>query len=568
MPRFQHYLFPLSCLCVLACGGGPTQPTGPLVLTRVSGPQEGRVAQVLPAPLRVRVSTGSGKPAPHVVVHWRADGGSLSDSLSSTDANGVASAQWTLGTIAGEEHTVASVVGVSPVSFTVLALPGTPVGLTITPNSVTLEPRSTIQLTATGVDSYGNQVLSSQVTWTSDAVVVAPISPIGLVTGARAGTARVRATVDTVATETSVTVPAHWRAIAAGQSHTCALDDLGYAFCWGTNDEAQLGVAGMDSSGVPVPVATTLQFTVLAGGRDHTCGLTANQRAYCWGRNGEGQLGFGSFQPAASAQPTLVTGGQLLASIAANDGVHTCALTVSHAAICWGWEGEGELGNGRSLTFTGQPSPQIVLGSLILDTLATGQSHTCGLNPSGAAYCWGNDYSGQVGDSSQQLPPYRPEPVAVVGGLRFKSIAAGASHTCALTSDGATYCWGLNDVGQIGDGNVGGVVLSPVPVLTAVRFGDIASSEYTNCALTTTGESYCWGSNVAGQIGDSTTTNRDVPTRTQTAILFRRITVGWTHTCAITASGTGYCWGVNDQGQLGTGTSAAQLVPSPVIAPR
>ena len=90
MPRFQRYVF--SCLCAFACGGEPTQPSGPPVLTAVSGPQEGRVAQRLPAPLSVRASNASGKPAPGVVVHWRVDAGSLSDSVSSTDANGLATA--------------------------------------------------------------------------------------------------------------------------------------------------------------------------------------------------------------------------------------------------------------------------------------------------------------------------------------------------------------------------------------------------------------------------------------------------------------------------------------------
>jgi len=567
-PRFWKHVFALWWLCVLACGGEPTRPTGPLVLTAVSGPQQARVGQMLPAPLQIRVRTSALDPVPHVVVQWRADAGALAGTVSSTDANGVASMQWRLDTIAGEAHAFASVDSAVPVSFTGLALPGTPLALTITPANVSAEPRSTVQLSATGADRYGNAVLASQVIWSSDISIVASVSPSGLITGGRAGTAHARAMVDNIAAERLVTVPAHWRAIAAGQGHTCALDDLGYVFCWGTNDEAQLGVAGIDSSSVPVPVTTTLQFSVLAAGRDHTCGLTAGHQAYCWGRNGEGQLGSGSFQPAASQVPILVTGGHQLISIAVNDGVHTCALTATHTALCWGWEGEGELGNGRSLTFTGQPSPQTVLGNLTFDTLATGGSHTCGVTTSSAAYCWGNDALGQVGDSNPQTPPYRPAPVAVVGGLQWSFVAGGGSHTCALTPDGTAYCWGGNDVGQIGDGSIGGVVLSPTPVQTGLRFTDVASAESTNCAVTTAGESYCWGDNTAGQVGDSTTSNRSVPTRTQTAVLFAKATVGWRHACAITASGDGYCWGANDQGQLGTGTAMTHLVPSLIVAPR
>src|SRR5207249_5689021 len=184
-PRFWKHAFALWWLCVLACGGEPTRPTGPLVLTAVSGPQQARVGQMLPAPLQIRVRTSALDPVPHVVVQWRADAGALAGTVSSTDANGVASMQWRLDTIAGEAHAFASVDSAVPVSFTGLALPGTPLALTITPANVSAEPRSTVQLSATGADRYGNAVLASQVIWSSDISIVASVSPSGLITGGR-----------------------------------------------------------------------------------------------------------------------------------------------------------------------------------------------------------------------------------------------------------------------------------------------------------------------------------------------------------------------------------------------
>lgn len=568
LARVAPHLLSAPCLCLLACGRELTRPPGPLLLTALPGAQEGRVAELLPTPVRVQVSTGSGEPAPNITVRWRVDAGALSDTATSTDGNGIASVRWTLDTMAGVEHASASVDGSLPISYTVRALPGTPLSLTITPGDATLEPDSTIQLSATGADRYGNQILASQVMWTSQVAVVASVLPSGLVTGGRAGVSLVQATVDDITAAVRVTVPAHWRAIAAGRLHTCALDSLGYAFCWGANDQGQLGFDGIASSSVPVPVVTALQFIDLAAGREHTCALTAEGAAYCWGRNAEGQLGIGSLQAAPTGVPLLVTGGRQFRSIAANDGVHTCALTVGNAAMCWGWEAEGELGNGESLTFRGEPTPQMVLGGLVFETLATGGSHTCGLDPTGVAYCWGNDASGQVGDNSQQVPPYRAAPVAVAGGLRFKSIGAGASHTCAVTPDGEAYCWGLNDVGQLGNGNVLAEVPSPTPVRTTLAFADITASESTTCGLTLPGEVFCWGRNGAGQLGDGTTLDQGVPTRAHTTVLFKRITVGWSHVCAITAPGAGYCWGANDEGQLGIGTVAPQRVPAMIVAPR
>ncbi|HEX6533879.1 MAG TPA: Ig-like domain-containing protein [Gemmatimonadaceae bacterium] len=553
---------------LLACGGETTEPEGPLALTVVTADSVGTVGEVLPVAPRVRVTDGSGNPRGDVVVHWVAQAGRLSDSVSRTAPNGEATIAWTLGTVSGSQQLTASIAGVDPVTFTTAALPGAPVSLTITPATDTLEPRATVQLSATGADGYGNAILPTQVTWTSDASVVAAVSASGQLTTARAGTAHVRASVGPVTSERAVVVRVHWTAVGAGRKHTCALDAMGYAFCWGTNDLLQLGATGIDWSGVPVPVGGTYQFTQLVVGRDHACGMTDAHNVYCWGDNASGELGIGSLTPAAVAMPTAVSGSPTLVSLAANDGVHMCGVSDADAAFCWGWEGEGELGNGKFMTFVGEPSPQTVLGDLRFASLVTGESHTCGLTPSGAPYCWGNDYSGQVGDGDRTSPLYRPQPTPVAGGLSFQMMAAGGEHSCGLTADGAVYCWGGNSVGQAGSSNVGGYAFAPQLVASSVPFARIAASENTTCALTSAGAAQCWGDNSNGKIGDGTTTNRTAPTPVATTALFTQLSVGWNHTCGLTADSRIFCWGANDRGQLGVAPSPMKVRPIEVSAPQ
>ena len=199
----------------------------------------------------------------------------------------------------------------------------------------------------------------------------------------------------------------------------------------------------------------SIPAVAIATGGAHTCGLSNTGAAYCWGDNNWGQLGNGSFTN--SSIPVAVSAG-LGFSALATGGVHTCALTSAGAAYCWGYNGFGQLGNsavGYSLT------PLAVSGNLSFSALATAVYYTCGRTGSGAAYCWGDNEAGQLGDGSSTFS--RPAPGAVSGGLSFSALATGENHTCGLTSSGAAYCWGLNNFGQLGDGTTTNSSV-PVPV--------------------------------------------------------------------------------------------------------
>ncbi len=261
-------------------------------------------------------------------------------------------------------------------------------------------------------------------------------------------------------------------ALVAGFFHTCGLVSGGTAYCWGDNQFGQLG-DGTSGSGTdrtaPVDVSGGRTYTALVAGGQHTCGLVSGGTAYCWGRNSEGQLGDGTSGDVRTA-PVAVSGGRTYTALVAGWS-HTCGLVSGGTAYCWGDNQFGQLGDGTS--GTNRTSPVAVSGGRTFTALVAGGSHTCGLATGGTAYCWGGNSSGQLGDgTTDQSPPYGKEaPVAVSGGRTFTALMAGGAHTCGLVSGGTAYCWGLNTVGQLGDGVVPRLVLVsgiPTPAASAI----------------------------------------------------------------------------------------------------
>jgi alpha-tubulin suppressor-like RCC1 family protein len=354
-----------------------------------------------------------------------------------------------------------------------------------------------------------------------------------------------------------------YSSIAAGGTHSCALTARGAAYCWGDNDYGQLGDGTTTESGENGPQAVIggLKFASIAVGDGHTCAITTRGAAYCWGRNtgGEGesfgQLGDGTTTNSYNNGPQAVIGGLKFASITAGE-YHTCAIATRGAAYCWGRNFDGQLGDGTTID-SGASGPQRVVGGHKFASITGGEDHTCALTTQGAAYCWGYNSHGRLGDGTTDDTDGNP-PQQVIGGHRFASISASYLHTCAITTRGAAYCWGYNDDGQLGDGtttasNEGG----PQAVIGGLKFASIKAGEYHTCAITTRGAAYCWGYNVYGELGDGTTTDsrNNGPQAVIGGLKFASIDGGNEHTCALTTRGTAYCWGANWQGQLGDGTS-------------
>ncbi len=192
-----------------------------------------------------------------------------------------------------------------------------------------------------------------------------------------------------------------------------------------------------------------------------------------------------------------------------------------------------------------------------LGSVVAGGGHTCGLLTDGAAYCWGDNSSGQLGDGTRVS---RSLPAGVAGGLAFATLSASSDHSCGLTTGGAAYCWGDNGEGQLGDGTTASSAV-PVAVAGALTFSAVVAGDYYTCGLTAGGAAYCWGTNWTGQLGDGSTTSRSVPVAVTGGLTFTALAAGTYHTCGIARGGVPYCWGYNLRGELGDGTRTARAAP-------
>jgi len=348
--------------------------------------------------------------------------------------------------------------------------------------------------------------------------------------------------------------------MSVGGEESCGLAPANVWYCWGRNQQGGVGDGTTIQRLSPVPVTGGVTFATLsAGGFNFVCGLTAAKTAYCWGNNAYGQLGDGTTTDRYT--PVAVTGGPSFVTLTAGLN-HTCGLTADSVAYCWGRNARGQLGDG---TTTQRLTPVEVVGGLRFGSLRAFGWFTCGVTSVGAAYCWGANDTGQLGDGTQTN---RSTPVAVKGGLTFAALtsAANGEHMCGvIASGGAAYCWGKNSSGELGDGTTT-QRLTPVAVAGGLRFVGVSSGSSITCGLTDVGAAYCWGHNSLGELGDGTTTQRLTPVQVTGGLTFTSLSTGSDHTCGL-ASGIMYCWGMNQTGQLGDGTTTSRSSPTPVRAP-
>lgn len=192
--------------------------------------------------------------------------------------------------------------------------------------------------------------------------------------------------------------------------------------------------------------------------------------------------------------------------------------------------------------------------------LAGGNAHTCAIDDGGTIHCWGLNNVGQLGDGT--IAP-RSEAAPVLGGLTYAEVTASISGACGLTTDGAAYCWGGNLFGVLGTGGDEGEV-QPTRVATNAEYTQLSGYVHHVCGLVQGGGAECWGRNDFGQLGDGGTVNSNAPVAVVGEPTFREISTGTNHTCALDDDGFAYCWGRNEAGELGDGTNQQRTTPTPV----
>jgi alpha-tubulin suppressor-like RCC1 family protein len=363
----------------------------------------------------------------------------------------------------------------------------------------------------------------------------------------------------------------HACAIVSGEAY-CWGENYNGELGDGANINSGLPVA-VDTSGV----LAGKTLTQITAGYEHTCALDSTGTAYCWGLNAYGQLGDGSTTSSNVPVAVDISGvlaGQTLTQITVGV-VNTCALDSAGDAYCWGWNAFGQLGDGTTTSSSVPVAVQTsgVLAGKALTQITAGGYDACALDSAGDAYCWGWNTSGQLGDgnTTSSSVPVAVDAGGVLAGKTLTQITAGRDHTCAVTTADVAYCWGFNSVGQLGDGNTTDSSL-PVAVdtggaLAGKALTEITVGSYDTCALDAAGASYCWGYNHFGQLGDGSTTNSGVPVAVNTGgvlagKVLTQITAGLWHTCVLDATGGTYCWGRNASSELGDdGTGSQSSVP-------
>jgi alpha-tubulin suppressor-like RCC1 family protein len=358
-----------------------------------------------------------------------------------------------------------------------------------------------------------------------------------------------------------------WVQISSGGAHTCAINEVGEAYCWGNNPDGRLGDGTNTARLRPRLVTGGHTWASITAGWIHTCGITTDGQGFCWGAGGSGRLGNGSTANSSVPEPIAVTDGDTWQILSAGYE-HTCGVAADGTGYCWGRNNTRQLGDGSSSNRTTR-SP--IAGDHVWQTVSAaganvgglGRSFSCGLTIEGEAYCWGSRINGALGDGSSSGTAAIPQ--LVQGGFTWTDVRAQSIHSCGITTAGNGYCWGSNGSGQLGVGDVAHRN-TPTLVLNDHDWRDLKPGwTNTTCGITQAGVAYCWGLNDTGQVGDATTGNKTAPQPVAGGFTWLPlISGGGTHTCGVTEAGVAYCWGRGTSGQLGNGSSASTIYRTPL----
>ena len=348
--------------------------------------------------------------------------------------------------------------------------------------------------------------------------------------------------------------------ISAGLFHTCARKQNGKTYCWGYNEQGQVGTGENRiwdrvlrryvTPPVVRPSFVTNTKQVEAGGY-HACAVGTDDRALCWGLNASGQVGDGSgndHQPL----PVAVADGRLFTAL--SSGTYGSCGTTTTGLFCWG-----------NITNTARPTQMIA--NTDFNGVSVGYLHACVAHTldSSRAYCWGLNSEQQTGVDPATWNGPVPFAFQSSLGQNITAFSAGTSFTCADKGDGHVWCHGSNSSGQLGTGDF-------TTTFQARRVGNgslplhgVAAGGNHACALDSSSHAWCWGNGNGGQLGQGATMVAPTPQAVAGGRAYRAVASGDQHSCAIGTDNHIYCWGNNANGQLGVG-SAGSWIATPLQA--
>ncbi len=363
-----------------------------------------------------------------------------------------------------------------------------------------------------------------------------------------------------LATPTQISHDNDWLSVFAGNGTTCAIDSEHIGFCWGQNENGQLGNGVSTDTDRPRMFDNSDSWLRLDSGVEHSCGLkdeSGLMTLWCGGGNSFGQLGIGS--TANQATPIQIKGSNGLLDywLSFSSGhYHSCAIYSDQALYCWGKNSHGQLGKGTidDNLPANWSLAKVTVGSDDWNVIDSGASHTCGIKNTDELWCWGDNATGQLGVVTAS--PSSPNQVAgnwqdvAVGGFVTSAHPTGG-HTCAIKTDGSLWCWGENDVSQLGNEAII-TETSPIQIGAETDWVSIDAGNKHTCALKTDDTLYCWGEHILGQVGIGGETASNSPKRpTQVSSTWLEYDLGHNSSCGVEKTTNKLlCWGDNSTKQL------------------
>ena len=353
-----------------------------------------------------------------------------------------------------------------------------------------------------------------------------------------------------------------FRQLSVGESRICALVESGAAYCWGK----AFNVQDLTSDSVPTRYGGDVTFTQLSSAQgifgDYVCGLSAAGTILCQG------ILLVNYDGGASISTVLTPlDHQVPVDTLATGSTHFCGLTSAGAAWCWGDLNAGMRGTGQPEGANWSLQPNQVAGGLIFTSIGAGVSHTCGMTSEGTVFCWGtgsrlgapsaqlDTSSSNCGLSTQGGAPCAHAPVQTELPAPARALFVGPSATCAVTTTGELWCWG-SLFGEAAE------TIAPRRIDAPTDLISVALGWEHACMLTMSGQAYCLGVNAAGQLGiGASGPPQTMPVAVSGDLRFASLSASSNTTCGVTAKGALYCWGGNDLGQLGTGDRIQREAP-------
>ena len=348
--------------------------------------------------------------------------------------------------------------------------------------------------------------------------------------------------------------------VDAGDRHTCAVLVDGSVQCWGANDVGQLGDFVRPSSLSPTPASGLLGAGMRAidvSATRQTCAVRDDGSAVCWGDNTSGKASPADVAPiVAPVEASFV----VAATVPATGGSHSCiARNDGTLMTCFGANDAGQITTGVA------PGPLDVPALFQFAEIELGSAFGCGRAATGEVYCWGSNASGQLAADPMTVPTSEMLRTVTLAGAAA-DLAVGRNHACARVAD-IVYCWGANNVGQLGDGT-GMQQIAPVAVtLPAGAVSRLEAGPDHTCVVLGEGELWCWGSNAGDQLlndegpDDFSLVPVQVPTDD---VVVEDVTGGVEHACILTSTHQVRCWGPNTQGEAGVGMAGYVFAPTPI----